>query len=684
MQIEEEAQMKSIMRLIQLSDIHFQTKVSTYNTKQLKDKLPSYLKQLNGQFDVMIITGDYRFAPDKEENPAKIVEYIKTIATSVNIEPKNIITVPGNHDLTRNGVRKAIISDIRSSYHPENGTLETSVLEELLKGFSFYNSMHDQLKDASEWTDYPHNVIEIGMCNFLILNTAFTAGTNEDEYNLFLGSLYLDAAVSSIRNNKPIIAIGHHGLDCLKRDEQKTCTNYFDQHQIRLYLCGHTHDTWFTSFGDNIKQANCGCMKQDDKSVYAGFNIIELFDDGSVKIESHKWDTERNDWFQDMARRKEYNGLYESIDVLCDDDNEPSKVEKVENPLSICGYKLLGGLGSDGIKYIWQKHGNYIESLAFNRRLKMESGDPSDALTSAYTISTSIGCPLSIRGNQCKFCETGASKFWGYLKAEDIALQCIFMAKYDSNCPSYPQVRNNMREFAFMGQGEPGYNYPAIRQAIMLTDYIMERIDQNVSRYIISTCGITDFMPALIEDIKNNVYKNKVTVHFSLHTIDKERNELMPINLDNDYRDFIKYCEILYQVCGEKIGVGILMFNKYQIVPNGEKYTLTPKKLEKILSMLDKDVFRIDLCAVNRTSTGNQHQLSNEKANEFLKIVRERGYEGKLFTSFGDSERSGCGMLASSIEDMEDAGNGTIKQFNSSVDLLQEAQKYMEKKLLEK
>lgn len=35
-----------------------------------------------------------------------------------------------------------------------------------------------------------------------------------------------------------------------------------------------------------------------------------------------------------------------------------------------------------------------------------------------------------------------------------------------------------MREFAFMGQGEPCYNYLAIKQAILLTDYVMEKIDQ--------------------------------------------------------------------------------------------------------------------------------------------------------------------------------------------------------------
>lgn len=676
--------MRILTRWLQLSDIHFQTKITTYNTKQLQDKLPNYLKGL-GKFNVMLITGDYRYAPDGEENPAKVVDYIRDLADSINIKNDKIVTVPGNHDLVRNGVRNAIISAVRSEYKPNNGTLETSMLEELQKGFYFYKSLHEQLGDASVWQENnPHCIVEMDACNFLLLNTALTAGTDQDEYNLVIGSSYLDAAVSSKKNNKPIIAVGHHGFEFLKHDERKTCEKYFEQHNIRLYLCGHTHDSWFTNLGEYGKQANSGCMKQDDNSVYAGFSIGELYEDGTVKIQCHKWDILNNNWFPDMAYYKEYSALYGNIDISVDENaSQVKKIEKVKNSLSICGYKLLGGLGVDGIKYIWKKQENYIESLAFNRRLKMESITPDDALTSAYTISTSIGCELSAREKQCRFCETGTKKFMGRLKAEEIALQCIFMAKYDSNCPSYPQVRNNMREFAFMGQGEPGYNYLAIRKAIMLTDYIMERIDQKVSRYIISSCGITDFMPMLIEDIKNNVFKNKVTVHFSLHTINDERNMLMPINLENDYQEFIEYCHMLHRVCGEKIGVGILMFNRYQ-TSDGKKYTLTAKKLEEILKLLDKDVFRIDLCAVNKTSVCNQHQLSNEKASELLKIVKEKGYEGKLFTSFGDSEQSGCGMLSSFIDDMENAGSTTIEQFNQSVELLEEAKKYINKILLER
>ena len=106
--------------------------------------------------------------------------------------------------------------------------------------------------------------------------------------------------------------------------------------------------------------------------------------------------------------------------------------------------------------------------------------------------------------------------------------------------------------------------------------------------------------------------------------------------------------------------------------------TLTPERLEEILSVLDNDIFRIDLCTVNKTSAGQQnHQLSNESANELYKTVTKKGFEVKLFTSFGDNQQSGCGMLSSCLEDIEKPGSNTIAHFNSSVQQLKEAVKYL-------
>ena len=118
------------------------------------------------------------------------------------------------------------------------------------------------------------------------------------------------------------------------------------------------------------------------------------------------------------------------------------------------------------------------------------------------------------------------------------------------------------------------------------------------------------------------------------------------------------------------------MFDKY--TGKGIKSrTLTPERLEEILSALDNDIFRIDLCTVNKTSAGQQnHQLSNESANKLFDIAARKGFEVKLFTSFGDNQQSGCGMLSSSPVDIEEAGNTTIRHFNTAINLLLEAKKY--------
>ena len=238
-------------------------------------------------------------------------------------------------------------------------------------------------------------------------------------------------------------------------------------------------------------------QKSKTEAVRASFDIGELETDGTVKLTSYKWDIDQKTGLQIhlMTGTIDLCMIFQKSMTIV---KEKKHIKLVENPFTIVGYTLLGSLGCDGIKYYWKKDDKYVESIAFNRRLR-NLKIKEDADISAYTISTSFGCVLSATEQQCRFCETGTLKFGGHLRAEDIALQCIFMAEYDSNCPSYKQVRNNAREFAFMGQGEPGYCYPTIKRAIMYTDYVMDKLGQKVSRYVISTCGVTEFIQALTE-----------------------------------------------------------------------------------------------------------------------------------------------------------------------------------------
>lgn len=691
--------MSCIFKWVQCSDLHFQCQSptqATFNSSELKRKLPDFLASTVSGADALILTGDYRFAPDGKKSAEDVALFIEKLAKSLKIGVSNVYLVPGNHDLDRDDVRSDVIHGLRANYQGMQGIFNPGRVQILTNSFPFFNELRKLVYkcDANAPVmseNNPHYVVPLETCNLLLINTAITAGMVDDgsvndDGNLLLGSQYLSEALHSISNKKPTIMVGHHGFQFLQPDEQKTCSRLLQDNGVYLYLCGHTHCLWCNPFGDNGKELSVGCMSQKDQSVDAGFFVGELYSDGTVSVKCYKWDIAHQNWYGYQPENHEWPKLYPSEEseaaseaaVIKPASESPTKLRPVKksNPFSLKGYYLLGGRGIDGIKYIWEKNGHYVESLAFNRRLK-DSFDPEVSCISAYTCSVGYGCQLKPRNQQCVFCDTGSIPFYGDVSAEDIALQNIFMAEYDSDCKSFPKVGKNAREFAFMGQGEPGLCYPSVRRAIQLTDHAMEQIEQNVYRYIISTCGICDFMSALINDIKSGVFKNKVAVHFSLHEIDEKRRRLMPIDTDYPYKRFLRECEKLYAVTGEKIGVGILMFDQYRLergsCENAE-FSLTGEHLEEILSVLDKEVFRIDLCDVNRTSCGkNQRSFSNERANALLELVEKSGFEGKLFSSFGDNEKSGCGMLTSSLDAISLPGDTTIDHFNRALDLLNDA-----------
>lgn len=149
------------------------------------------------------------------------------------------------------------------------------LLGQLQKDFIFYKEMNKQLSDESIWTeDNPHTIVDVGPFYLLILNTALTACSNADNKRLMIGSVFIDACVSRVNDGKPIIAMGHHGFDWLRDEENHVCTKFLDNHNISLYLCGHSHEHWFSSFGEKGKQVNVGCFVQDNSDVYAGFAIV--------------------------------------------------------------------------------------------------------------------------------------------------------------------------------------------------------------------------------------------------------------------------------------------------------------------------------------------------------------------------------------------------------------------------
>lgn len=688
------------MKWLHLSDLHF-SGIQNYDSNKMIKELIQYVEKIKGEkFDYIILAGDFRYAPD--EPPAEvrdIVMYIQQLAQASGTKLENVLCVPGNHDLQRSISRRGIIQlPIEDTYR--NGKFLADAGVALLNDFDFFKAIMEELHGTCFENKKLHRLVKAKNLNFLLLNTAMTAGTDEDRGRLLLGWKDIDTALDERNLEYPTIVVGHHGVSYWNREEQKKILGRFNDADIRLFLCGHEHSLYGENFGNGLRQITTGCIKTNEHNENAdvGFCIGE-FQNNIVKMKYYHWD-ERFGWnpvsdkIDEEIVLKEQGSVTKSNDLTTETTEIFTKMSSEFPPradnFKLDGHCQISPLGKDGIKYYWRKGEEHVESLTFNRRVSEESEESEQALidknTSAYTVSTSIGCMLSAWQKQCRFCATGSRGFKGMLTAEEIAMQCIFMALYDSVCPSYPELRNHAREFSFMGQGEPGFNYPSIKQAIRLTDYAMQLINQKVYRYVISTCGVYDFMPSLISDIQNKVFKNKISIHFSLHAIDETRTWLMPINEDYDYETFIKYCQKLYDVTQEKIGVGILMFKKYNPPKRaGETsittITLTEKMLSNILNKLDPAIFRIDLSVLNKTNvTESKATMNAVEAAKLLDCAKNMGFEAKLFTSFGANQQAGCGMLNSVQTEAEEDGEKTVDIYEKARQLLYTAVNELEHK----
>jgi len=313
------------------------------------------------------------------------------------------------------------------------------------------------------------------------------------------------------------------------------------------------------------------------------------------------------------------------------------------NTFQFIGHDTFGENGADGVRYAW-KHpssSKYVESAAFTKRSKNVDDD-----VCGYTTSVSSGCVLSSMNLACRFCRTGTQLPFGkQFTSEEIAKQNIFMVLTDMHCSDHVNLRSNQREFAYMGQGEPGFSYPEVREAIQLTNYAMHKLEQTVYRHIIATSGIPQMIDEYVEDLRNGFFSSRTTIHLSLHGT-KNRKSIMPIEDKFPYQDSLSALASISEIAGEKPCLGILLMNNF-LPPNSScPYTIDFDSVKQILSELDSKLFRLSFCEFNGSEDlGDFHAYSTELSEKILSFAQDNGFEAKLFSSFGKKEVTACGML---------------------------------------
>jgi len=309
----------------------------------------------------------------------------------------------------------------------------------------------------------------------------------------------------------------------------------------------------------------------------------------------------------------------------------------------LIGYDTLGADGEEGIRYAWKHPSStfYVESAAFSRRSKMSKED-----ICGYTTSVSSGCILKSMNIACKFCRTGTLlPFVERLTSAEIAKENVFMVLSDMHCSDHIGLRTNQREFAYMGQGEPGFSYNQVREAIQLTNIAMKGLGQVVFRHIVATSGIPQMVKSYVNDLKMGFFSSRTTMHFSLHGTVK-RSGIMPIETRFPYKESLESLSEIVNISGEKPCMGILLLNNFMPLNTTQVCTTDFDTVKQILSELNPELFRLSFCEFNGSpDLGSFDNYDSQLSKKILFYAQSIGFEAKLFSSFGKDEVTACGML---------------------------------------
>lgn len=237
-------------------------------------------------------------------------------------------------------------------------------------------------------------------------------------------------------------------------------------------------------------------------------------------------------------------------------------------------------------------------------------------------VSSQVGCSLT-----CSFCATGKMGRKRNLHFDEIFDQVVLL-----NEESEKHFGRKLTNIVFMGMGEPLLNYSQVMKAI-------ERITSpdgfamSPRRITVSTAGISKMIKKLADD------EVKFRLALSLHAAnDKKRNEIMPINEDNNLGSLIDSLNYFFDKTHNRISFEYILFDKFN------DQVEDARQLIKLCKQVPQ--VRVNLIEYNPVEGVPFHRSKSDRAQFFCDYLNNHGVNATLRRSRGLDIDAACGQLA--------------------------------------
>ncbi len=236
-------------------------------------------------------------------------------------------------------------------------------------------------------------------------------------------------------------------------------------------------------------------------------------------------------------------------------------------------------------------------------------------------VSCQVGCSLT-----CTFCATGRMKRVRNLDAAEIYDQVVMVNQQSLEAFGHP-----LSNIVYMGMGEPLLAYKPVMESIALITS-PEGLGMSPKRITVSTAGIAKMIKKLADD------NTKVNLALSLHAADDlKRNEIMPINEQNNLATLMEALEYFYRNTQNRISYEYIAFQNFN---DG------PEDAVNLLKLCKRFPVRVNIIEYNPIDGAPFLKSTAHRIDDFAKYLRDHDVMVTVRRSRGKDIDAACGQLA--------------------------------------
>ncbi|MEM8906632.1 MAG: 23S rRNA (adenine(2503)-C(2))-methyltransferase RlmN [Bacteroidota bacterium] len=236
-------------------------------------------------------------------------------------------------------------------------------------------------------------------------------------------------------------------------------------------------------------------------------------------------------------------------------------------------------------------------------------------------VSSQVGCSLT-----CKFCATGRMKRLRNLDAAEIYDQVVLVNQQSLTTFDHP-----LTNIVYMGMGEPLLAYKNVLQSI---EYICspEGLNMSPKRITVSTAGIAKMIRKLADD------QVKFNLALSLHAADDtKRNEIMPINEQNNLAALMDALAYFYQKTRNRISYEYIAF---------QDFNDSLEDAQQLLRLCKRFPVKVNIIEYNPIDNAPFRKATAHRIDDFAAYLRQKDVMVTVRRSRGKDIDAACGQLA--------------------------------------